>query len=168
MLEYPKYCGFCGGSLRSQLGNAARACLSCGRAAYLDPKLAVASIVTVQRRLLLVKRAIKPKIGQWSFPSGYVDRGEKVEAAIQREVFEETRLHIRPNWLVGLFSEPGNVVVLAVYDASPQGGEIEAGDETEEVGLFSLHNLPDLAFEHDPHILRAWQAERRRRGLFTV
>lgn len=168
MLDQPRYCGFCGGALRFSHGNNVPACVACGKHSYLDPKLAVACIIVMERRLLLVKRAIQPKLGEWSFPSGYVDRGEKVEVAAEREVFEETRLHVRSNWLVGLFSERDRAVVLAVYDATPDGGEVEAADETEEVGLFPLDGLPKLAFEHDGRILRAWQAERRRRGLFAI
>jgi ADP-ribose pyrophosphatase YjhB (NUDIX family) len=118
--------------------------------------------------LLLVRRAIEPRIGKWSFPSGYVNRGEDVELAAAREVEEETYLHVRINWNIGVYSEAGRPVVLAAYDATMVSGELAAGDETSEVGLFDLGDLPELAFEHDTHILKDWRAERGRRGLLQA
>lgn len=164
-LLQPTHCAFCGGLLCRPASGPAH-CFQCHRVAYEDPKLAAACIISIDGRLVLVKRAIQPKIGKWSFPSGYVNRGEQVEQAAQREVLEETALSVHTNWLVGLFSEPDSAVVLAVYDATVVDGRPRAGDETTEVGLFEFDDLPELAFEHDACILRDWRAERRRRGIY--
>lgn len=79
-MEDPRFCAHCGAPLARAQGRPS--CQRCGRVSYLDPKLAAAAMVTVDGRLLLVRRAIEPAIGKWSFPSGYVDRGEVVEAAV--------------------------------------------------------------------------------------
>ena len=163
-MELPEYCGFCGGRLqRPEVGPAL--CPECKRVAYSDPKLAAACIVCINSKLLLVRRAIEPQIGKWSFPSGYVNRGEQVELAAAREVLEETAVEVVTNWLVGLYSQEGASVVLAVYDARVTGGEMRAGKETMEVGLFEFNELPELAFQHDGRILDDWRAERGRRGI---
>ncbi|NQW17224.1 MAG: NUDIX domain-containing protein [Chloroflexi bacterium] len=143
-------------------------CSDCGRPAYQDPKLAAACIVSDSNSILLVKRAIEPEIGKWSFPSGYVNRGEVVAEAAAREVLEETFAVARVNWLVGLYSEVGRTVALAVYDATQIGGTIGAGDETSDARMFQLDDLPDLAFVHDRRILRDWRNERDRRGLVSL
>lgn len=161
------YCGVCGGELVHH-ADGPDICADCGRPTYADPKVAAACIITIDDGLLLVKRAIEPQIGKWSFPSGYVNRGEDVEAAAVREVVEETHLIARVNWLVGVYSTQGHPVVLTVYDATAIGGEMAAGEETSDVGLFPLDGLPELAFEHDDAVLRDWRAERRRRGLVTL
>ncbi|MFW6174829.1 MAG: NUDIX hydrolase [Chloroflexota bacterium] len=133
--------------------------------AYLDPKLAAVAMVEMRDELLLVRRAIQPAYGKWSFPSGYVNRGEKVEHAVEREVWEETGLQVRADWLVGLYSEPDKTVVLAVYDVRVTGGELVAGDESLEVRTFHPDALPELAFGNDQEILRDWRALRaERRG----
>ena len=67
---------------------------TCGYVFYLDPKLAVGTIVRMpDGRIVLARRAIEPGFGQWVFPGGYVDRGEEVRAAAMREAREEAGIH---------------------------------------------------------------------------
>src|SRR5687768_10806013 len=94
-----RFCPVCGGPLESRLlkdGDPARlVCARCGFVFYLDPKLAVGTIITEQQgRVVLVRRAIEPGYGKWVFPGGYVDRGEEVRAAAVREAREETGLDV--------------------------------------------------------------------------
>jgi ADP-ribose pyrophosphatase YjhB (NUDIX family) len=173
-MEQPTFCASCGGRLANMSPGMRPACGACGRIAYLDPKLAAAAIVALEGKLVLVRRAIEPSIGKWSFPSGYVDRGEAVEAAVEREVREETGLQVKANWLVGLYSQAGDAVVLAVYDVTVVGGDLCAGPEALEVKSFDPLSLPELAFAHDSGIVRDWRrarpssaAPRRRRVART-
>jgi len=45
-------------------------------------------------QVLLVKRAHEPLKGEWSLPGGGVEVGETLEAAVVRELFEETGLTV--------------------------------------------------------------------------
>ena len=83
---------------------------------------------------------------------------EKLERALEREVFEECGLVVKVEWLVGVYSEEGQTVVLVVYHADVISGELIAGDETSEARVFALHEMPELAFEHDDRIVRDWCA----------
>ena len=140
------------------VGGAVRpACDSCGAVVFLDPKLAVVVIVSRGGKILMVKRDIEPKMGCWSFPSGYVDRGEVVEEAAAREVKEETNVEVEPERLLGVYSSPGGQVVLVAYAARVVGGEAEARDETQAVGWFSADELPPLPFPHDESIISDWR-----------
>lgn len=138
-------------------------CPQCGQVVFVDPKVAAVVLVVIGGKLVMVKRAIEPALGRWSFPSGFVDRGEVVEEAAIREVREETGLEVRLKDLVGLYSQEGNPVVLAVYSAEVVGGTLKAGDETEEVALFAVDELPPLPFPHDERIVRDWLALNRDR-----
>lgn len=136
-------------------------CVKCNRVIYSDPKVAVAAIIPLDGGIVLLKRAIEPRMGMWSFPSGYVDRGEKLERALEREVMEESGLEVSVDWLVGVYSDEGQAVVLVVYHAEPMGGELIAGDETSEARVFNTDRMPELAFEHDDRIVRDWLNSRR-------
>lgn len=51
--------------------------------AYLDPKLAVAVVIARAGRVLLGRRGANTRApGRWSFPAGFVERGERVEDSV--------------------------------------------------------------------------------------
>ena len=159
MPDEPRFCERCGGALeKRRTGGVERPyCAPCGRAVFLDPKVAAVVLVRSGGKLVMVRRAIEPALGRWSFPSGYVDRGEAVEDAAVREVREETGLEIALDGLIGLYSGGGSVVILAAYSARIEGGELTPGDEVTEAALFSPDRLPPLPFPHDDRILRDWR-----------
>src|ERR671911_1159364 len=157
-----QYCAACGSLTeeRPVEGSIRPVCTGCGQVVYLDPKLAVAVLIARDGRILLGKRgpgAREP--GKWSFPAGFVERGERVERAAAREAREETGLDVVVGDLVGLFSSDGEMVVLAVYEAIAVG-EPRAGDDLTEVGWFGTSELPELAFPRDERIMDAWLAAR--------
>ena len=83
---------------------------------------------------------MEPARGMWSFVSGYVDRGEKVEEAAIREVKEETNLNVQLDELLGVFSEQGNPHVVIAYCASIKDNDISGLtaqlDEVSELAFF--------------------------------
>jgi 8-oxo-dGTP diphosphatase len=58
------------------------------------PIVAVGAVILDGDRVLLVQRGQEPLKGQWSLPGGGVEVGETLEAALQREVREETALDV--------------------------------------------------------------------------
>jgi len=64
--------------------------------------------------LLVVKRAIKPFIGEYAFPGGFVDWGESWQQAISRELMEETDIETDPNEFIlnTIHSTPDNKRIL--------------------------------------------------------
>ena len=56
------------------------------------PVAGVGAVILDQGRVLLVKRGHAPLKGEWSLPGGAVELGETLEAAVAREVLEETGL----------------------------------------------------------------------------
>jgi 8-oxo-dGTP diphosphatase len=96
----------------------------------------------------------------WSFVSGYVDRGEKVEEAAVREVKEETNLDAQLDNLLGIYSENGNPHVVIAYRASVVNDDVSEmvgqPDEVSELAFFTREEMPDLAFPMDRQILQDW------------
>jgi ADP-ribose pyrophosphatase YjhB (NUDIX family) len=155
------YCLQCGTplELRLQEDRQRPTCPACGFIHYLDPKVAVAVVLGDADGVLLGRRRIEPGAGRWSFPAGYVNRGEVLEEAAVREVQEELGLQVRLTGLVGAYSERGAPVVLIVYAGMVVSGEPRPdGHEVSEVRRFALDALPDdLAFPHDRRVLADWK-----------
>jgi ADP-ribose pyrophosphatase YjhB (NUDIX family) len=103
------------------------------------------------QRVLLGRRADN---GCWGVPGGYMEPGESLTEACAREVWEETGLRVRVTRLVGAYTSPhlrveypdGNrwQIVVLHFEAEPVGGTLLAGDETTEVGYFTVAEAEQL------------------------
>ena len=113
-------------------------------------------IATIDGRVVMVRRNMEPGIGRWTFPAGFVDRGESVEEAAVREMEEESGLKVRLNGLVGVYSKTGEAIILVVYSGDVVRGTLAAGPEAQDAGLFDPRELPPLAFERDTAIMADW------------
>lgn len=131
-------------------------CAECGFVFYQGPKLVASAIFELYDGIVLIQRSIEPGYGKWTFPGGFVELGERVEAAAEREVFEECGVEIRPQRIVGLYSYHDSVPAIAVYAADVVGGSPEPRDETLDVKSFARDELPwrDLAFPSTEHALK--------------
>ena len=146
------FCPKCGGTLQLYQFKShephRRVCQGCSFIFYDDPKVAACTIPVMEGKLVLLKRGIEPSYGKWVFPGGFLDRGEQVEAAAIRETWEEVNLKVTINRLLNVYSYPGYPVIVVVYLADIIGGELQAMDETLEVGVFTPEEIPwdELAF----------------------
>jgi mutator protein MutT len=166
--EVVMFCQRCGGATATTIveGRERPVCTKCGWVTYLDPKLAVAVVIEHGGNLLLGRRGPTASVaGRWSFPAGFVERGEVVEVAAVREVREETGIEIELGPLLGLYSRPGETVVLAAYACRSFRGAPVAGDDLDMIGWYAPDALPDMAFPHDTRIIEAWCAWRTRESV---
>ena len=155
----------CGGPLERRLLKSSEparlVCRACGFVFYLDPKIAVGTIIRgLTGLIVLVRRAIEPGYGKWVFPGGYVDRGEPLTRAAVREAREECGLDVRLDGLVNIYSYAGRAPVIVVYAATATAGALEVDDESLEIAEFEADNLPwsDLAFRSTQEGLRDYLA----------
>jgi 8-oxo-dGTP diphosphatase len=129
---------------------------SCGFVFYLDPKIAVGTVIRLDAGIVLVRRAIEPGYGKWVFPGGYVDRGEEITLAAIREAREESGLDVRIDGLINIYSYAGRTPIVVVYAATCIGGELAVDDEGLEAKAFAPSTIPweDLAFRSTREALR--------------
>ncbi len=119
---------------------------------HKSPALTVDAVLVEDRTIVLIKRQKEPFQGSWALPGGFVEYGETVEAAVRREVVEETGLCIEPASLVGVYSDPhrdprGHVVSIA-FLAAISSGTLVGGSDASEARFWPLTALPALAFDH--------------------
>ncbi len=117
---------------------------------YRNPFPTVDIIIEYKGGIILIKRK-NPPLG-WALPGGFVDYGESLEACAIREAKEETGLDIKLLRQFHTYSDPKRDprfhTITTVYIAKGEG-ELKAGDDAKEVGLFYRDNLPDnIAFDH--------------------
>lgn len=103
-------------------------------------------------RVLLVRRGRPPFRGRWALPGGFVEGDEPVEAAVARELLEETGLAARPVRLVGVYSGPGRdprgPTVSVAYRMAGVIGAPSGGDDAAAAAWVSIRRHPPLAFDH--------------------
>jgi 8-oxo-dGTP diphosphatase len=105
-------------------------------------------------RVLLIRRKQDPFAGAWAIPGGFVDEGETLLAAAERELREETGVKNVELEQLAAFGDPGrdprgwtvSVVHIGRVSAPPTA---RAGDDAAEVAWHSLYDPPNpLAFDH--------------------
>lgn len=117
------------------------------------PLIGVAAVVFEAGRVLLIRRAKAPRLGEWSLPGGLQKLGETVHAAACREVLEEAGVTVRVRGVVDVVDlierdeSDGRVryhFTLVDLVACRIGGETRARSDAAEVAWFELTTLPRL------------------------
>ncbi len=91
--------------------------------------------------------------GQWSLIAGVMDPGEQPAETVVREVFEETAVHVRPERITSVLTQPPYTYpngdrceyVDIAFRCRVIGGEARVNDdESLAVGWFRLDELPPV------------------------
>lgn len=156
----PCFCSACGARLveRDTEGRLRQVCDSCGRINYENPVPAAAAAVRRGSDVLLCRRRIEPYLGSWTLPAGYQEVDESIESTAIREVREETGLVVRLTGLLDVMTttdDPRKAAILVVYLAEEVDGELQPGDDADEVAFHPLDDLPDnVGFINHRRILK--------------
>jgi ADP-ribose pyrophosphatase YjhB (NUDIX family)/GNAT superfamily N-acetyltransferase len=145
-------------------GRLRHACPTCGFILYRNPVPGAGVLVEMEGGLVLIRRKEEPFVGWWALPAGYIEADESVEEAAVRECKEETGLDVELLELFGVYSFPEGPVqsgIIIFYRARPVGGELRAGDDAQEVGIFPPDGLPErLAFRTHREVIQRWVRSR--------
>jgi 8-oxo-dGTP diphosphatase len=130
---------------------------------YRNPAPTVDVIIELlhhpHRPIVLIERH-HPPLG-WALPGGFVDYGESVETAAQREALEETSLQVTLVEQLAVYSDPRrdprkhtlSVVFLATATADPV-----AADDAKSAVAYNPWEMPaNLCFDHDRILRDYWQ-----------
>ena len=104
-------------------------------------------MVVVEGSILLVRRGRPPQVGRWSVPGGHVEPGETPEAAVLRELNEETGLHgvCGPSLLDVTVDIEGRQYWITDFAVTVPGNrEPVASDDAEDAAWVPLGQLDEL------------------------
>jgi len=143
-------------------------CEACGAIHYRNPRLVVGALpVWRDDRILLCRRAIEPRHGFWTLPSGFMENAETVAEAALRETREEASARIELGAMFTMISVPHINQVHVVYLARLLDLDFAPGEESLEVALFAEDEIPwdTIAFRSIAATLRHYFADRARGGF---
>ena len=136
-----------------------------------QPVVGVGAVVFKGGEVLLVRRGQEPALGSWSLPGGLVELGETLEAAIQRELAEETGLTVTLLGITAVVARlfpdaDGRIAyhyVLVDYLCDHLGGELSPGSDITAARFVSLSELAgfDLPQFTGDVIRRAWEQKQQ-------
>ena len=119
------------------------------------PVATAGCMLRVGGRVLLSRRAVPPRIGFWTIPGGFVEKGESTEDAAVRELAEETGVRLEHARLSAIYEIPQIGQNCFLYSADVSACEPCLGAESSEAGFFDLFDAPwdELAFPTDRRLL---------------
>lgn len=96
IIEAYKFCPICGKPSLTKGDNKTAQCPNCGYKIYLNPSIgAVGMVFDAEGKLLVVRRSKEPAKDTWHIPGGFVEVGESIEQAVEREIKEELNIDIK-------------------------------------------------------------------------
>jgi ADP-ribose pyrophosphatase YjhB (NUDIX family) len=117
-----------------------------------------------REKVLLTRRTDN---GLWCLPGGAMESGESAAEACEREVWEETGLKVRVKRLIGVYSNPDQLIVYAdgnkvfmvgmSFEAEILSGQLGLSNETTQAGYFSLAEMESMPM-HGQHKARVEDA----------
>jgi ADP-ribose pyrophosphatase YjhB (NUDIX family) len=116
------------------------------------PIVGVGGVVVRNGRVVLVRRAKAPRMGEWSIPGGMLELGEKLRDGVAREIEEETGLKVKSEEVLDVFDSivtdaDGKTqyhYVLVDYLCSVTGGELRAASDVSEARWATLEEALSL------------------------
>ena len=139
-----KFCGVCGGHMHFHTDISKR-CEMCGKEVW--PQQATAVIVLIRRREdeVLLARGRNFRSDFYGLIAGFVETGETLEEAVQREVMEETGLKVKNIRYFDSQPWPYPSGLMVGFTADYDSGEIHVQrEELQKAGWFHRTNLPKL------------------------
>ncbi len=139
-----QYCGCCATPMEEKDGEIAKLCPSCSAISY--PRLSPAVIMTVERgnEILLGRSPHFPK-EMYSTLAGFVEPGETLEQAVQREVKEEVNVEVEDVRYFGSQPWPFPHSLMVGFTTKYAGGNIIPDPtEIEDARWFPRDAMPKL------------------------
>jgi NAD+ diphosphatase len=139
-----QFCGRCGTPTEHAAAERAKRCPACGLLSF--PRLSPAVITLVEREdEVLLARGVNFPAAFYSTLAGFVEPGESLEEAVEREIYEEVGVRVKDVTYFGSQPWPFPHSLMVGFLAQYESGEIQI-DEREiiDAAWFTAGNLPKI------------------------
>jgi len=163
------FCSNCGSPVESKIPAGDHlprfVCTSCHMVHYKNPLLVLGCVPQWQDKILLCRRAIEPRLGFWTVPAGFMENGETMQQAAERECHEEALAEAEVGSLLAVVNVTRANQVHVMFRAKLLEPKFAPGTESLEVALYDEAQVPwsELAFASGEYALRQYFADRSAR-----
>lgn len=136
-----QYCGRCGAATGTSTYEMAKVCPECGFKSFVRLSPAVITAIVKDGKLLMAKHGYRG--GMYGLIAGFVEPGETLEEAVERETMEEVGLRVKNIKYFGSQSWPFPHSLMVGFTAEHESGGINVdGKEITDAEWFSPDEIP--------------------------
>lgn len=138
-----QFCGRCGTLTKTSEYDMSKVCPECGFRTYVRLSPAVITAIIKDGKVLMAKHGYRG--GMYGLIAGFVEPGETLEEAVQRETMEEVGLKVKNIKYFGSQPWPFPHSLMVGFIADYESGDINVdGHEITGAGWFSAEELPQI------------------------
>lgn len=139
-----QFCGKCGTLTETMDEEMAKICPECGFISFTRISPAVITAIVKEGKLLMAKHNYG-QYRRYGLIAGFVEAGETLEEAVEREIMEEVGIKVKNIEYFGSQSWPYPHSLMIGFTAEYESGEIEVdGKEIAHAKWFEFDDLPEM------------------------
>ncbi|QXA06216.1 NAD(+) diphosphatase [Acinetobacter pittii] len=143
-----KFCSHCGHPTEVHPTEYAMVCPSCHYHQYPRVNPCIITVITRGDDEILLAKSVHNKTNMYGLIAGFVEVGETLEEAVQREAFEEVGLKLKNIQYMSSQPWPFPSNLMVAFRAEYESGEIKLQEEEiADAQFFKIDQLPEIPFK---------------------
>ncbi|MEO4183423.1 NAD(+) diphosphatase [Acinetobacter pittii] len=143
-----KFCSHCGHPTEVHPTEYAMVCPSCRYHQYPRVNPCIITVITRGNDEILLAKSVHNKTNMYGLIAGFVEVGETLEEAVQREAFEEVGLKLKNIQYMSSQPWPFPSNLMVAFRAEYESGEIKLQEEEiADAQFFKIDQLPEIPFK---------------------
>lgn len=143
-----KFCSHCGHPTEVHPTEYAMVCPSCRYHQYPRVNPCIITVITRGDNEILLAKSVHNKTNMYGLIAGFVEVGETLEEAVQREAFEEVGLKLKNIQYMSSQPWPFPSNLMVAFRAEYESGEIKLQEEEiADAQFFKIDQLPEIPFK---------------------